>query len=235
MQPAGSGKRLATSRVMSSARDHANCRARAGLLICSCTLWVQAGCQGGPSGGVESLVSRGARQAAVRTRSAAKLESQSGGVARSETAQAMVDRLGGRLLATAADCRIDCYFRVLRSSRMNAFSVPEGGVYITAGLYNRLTTDDLLAAALAHEIAHVATGDGWHRARSQAEQLQKEIRADGRAAEYLSAAGFDPAVLLDLMELLRDEQYPGWADARIRALEDQRTGLVPRIASTMSR
>jgi predicted Zn-dependent protease len=135
-------------------------------------------------------------------------------------------RVGRRVLKAASDCSADCYFGLLGSAKPNAFSLPEGGVYITAGLYSQLRTDDLLAAAIAHEVSHVAVGDGWRRASSTQEQFQRELAADRRAVTYLASAGFNPRSLVELMEITRHEQRSGWADTRISALNRQ-LGPVP--------
>lgn len=48
-------------------------------------------------------------------------------------------------------------FRVARDSEViNAFALPGGPIYITRGLYDKIGSDDELAAVLAHEIGHVA-------------------------------------------------------------------------------
>jgi len=46
-------------------------------------------------------------------------------------------------------------FQVLNSDIVNAFALPDGSVYITRGLLQRLTGEDDVVAVLAHEIGHV--------------------------------------------------------------------------------
>lgn len=46
-------------------------------------------------------------------------------------------------------------FQVLGAEAINAFALPDGSVYITRGLLDRLAADDAVAAVLAHEIGHV--------------------------------------------------------------------------------
>src|ERR1700745_232769 len=50
-------------------------------------------------------------------------------------------------------------FGVLDSDTVNAFSAPDGYVFITKGLYQTATDDDKLAAILGHEISHVTSRD----------------------------------------------------------------------------
>ncbi|GMU24003.1 MAG: hypothetical protein AMXMBFR13_40800 [Phycisphaerae bacterium] len=163
---------------------------------------------------------------AVVAKAARKIESQFGGVLYHREAQARLDRIGAALLEAAPDCGVRCYFRLLGSSHLNALSVPEGGIYITVGLYNALGAEDLLAAALAHELAHIAAGDGWRPSKSSRDQLRKEIQADLRAISYLSSAGYDPGAMRDLVRLLRHEQRPGWSASRSSAMED---ALAPKV------
>lgn len=189
-----------------------------------------AGCSHMLPGGVDTLAPV-TRQSAIRTLAASRLEAQFGGVSSSASVQARLNRVGARVVEAARDCPIQCYFRVLRSAKPNAFSVPEGGIYVTAGLYNQLASDDLLAAALAHEVAHVAAGDGRRRSRSRADQLHKEMSADQRAVGYLMDAGHNPQALIELMEIIRHEQYPGWAAARIEAI-NRRFGPASQVSWT---
>jgi len=46
-------------------------------------------------------------------------------------------------------------FQLLESPQINAFALPGGPIYITAGLLQHLGSDDQLAAVLAHEVGHV--------------------------------------------------------------------------------
>ena len=52
------------------------------------------------------------------------------------------------------------HFAVLDSPEVNAFASPGGHILVTRGLLARVDSEDELAAALAHEIAHVALGHG---------------------------------------------------------------------------
>jgi predicted Zn-dependent protease len=64
--------------------------------------------------------------------------------------------LVGRALARYSDRpELNWRFGVLNSDTVNAFSAPDGYVFITRGLYALAETDDILAAILGHEIAHI--------------------------------------------------------------------------------
>jgi predicted Zn-dependent protease len=61
--------------------------------------------------------------------------------------------------------------KVLMSPAFNAFSIPGGRIYLTVGLLKGLASEDEMAAALAHEIAH-ATAHDWANQRSILVRLQ---------------------------------------------------------------
>jgi len=52
------------------------------------------------------------------------------------------------------------HFMLVQSSEVNAFAAPGGFVLISTGLYGKITTEEQLAAVLAHEIAHVTLKHG---------------------------------------------------------------------------
>ena len=89
---------------------------------------------------------------------------QYGGLVRDGNARAMVDRVGGRLLKAlnaklASQGRRNPYpfkFHLLSDAdTINAFALPGGQVFITAGLFRDLETEGQLAGVLGHEVGHV--------------------------------------------------------------------------------
>lgn len=121
--------------------------------------------------------------------------------------------LVGRALAIYSDRPgLHWRFGVLDSDAINAFSAPDGYVFITRGLYELADTDDILAAVLAHEIAHlterhalkiVARGEFLAGATSLAAARSSDVRkADqqlrqfnlgvGQITTALFEKGFDP-------------------------------------------
>lgn len=64
--------------------------------------------------------------------------------------------LVGRALARYSDRpELNWRFGVLNSDTVNAFSAPDGWVFISRGLYALAKNDDVLAGILGHEIAHI--------------------------------------------------------------------------------
>lgn len=78
-----------------------------------------------------------------------------GGIWKDKAATQRVNLVGRTLARYAKRESLDWRFGILNSEQINAFSSPNGRVFITKGLYKLLANDDELAAVLAHEIAHI--------------------------------------------------------------------------------
>ncbi len=77
-----------------------------------------------------------------------------GGAWKDTVATQRVNLVGRTLARYAKRDSIDWRFGLLNSDAINAFSAPNGRVFITRGLYRLLKDDDELAGVLAHEISH---------------------------------------------------------------------------------
>ena len=76
---------------------------------------------------------------------------------------AYVERIGHGLVATNDKVRrpfLDYRFAVLATDEVNAFACPGGLILVSRGLIAKTTSEDELAAILAHEIAHVTLRHG---------------------------------------------------------------------------
>jgi len=78
-----------------------------------------------------------------------------GGLVRDEEITKRVNLVGRSLGRYSDRPQLNWRFAVLDSDTINAFSAPDGYVFITKALYEQAPTDDLLAAILSHEIAHI--------------------------------------------------------------------------------
>jgi len=81
-----------------------------------------------------------------------------------------VNRLGQNL-AKHSDAKIPLTIKVIEGDDPNAVTLPGGFIYVQTGLIRTADTEAELAAALAHEIAHVAARHGTRQA-SQSELTQ---------------------------------------------------------------
>jgi predicted Zn-dependent protease len=77
-----------------------------------------------------------------------------GGIWKDKVATQRVNLVGRTLARYAKRDSLDWRFGLLDSDAVNAFSAPNGRVFITKGLYKLLANDDELAGVLAHEISH---------------------------------------------------------------------------------
>lgn len=68
--------------------------------------------------------------------------------------QDYITRVGSRLIPPGLPQRLQFHFGVLREPTINAFALPQGGVYLNIGLLVRLENEAQLAHVLAHEITH---------------------------------------------------------------------------------
>lgn len=86
--------------------------------------------------------------------------------------------------------RVNWQFRVLRDPLPNAFSLPNGTIYVHTGLLSLLENDQQLAGVLAHEADHVRNRDGYRLFRSYRKKsvVVSVINAATVAAPYAGAA-----------------------------------------------
>jgi beta-barrel assembly-enhancing protease len=87
---------------------------------------------------------------------ALEIVGQYGGLVRDEAITRRVNMIGRELAYYSTRPALKWKFGVLDAPSINGFSAPSGYVFITRGLYDLVaSSDDDLAAVLAHEIAHV--------------------------------------------------------------------------------
>jgi predicted Zn-dependent protease len=115
------------------------------------------------------------QEIALGLQSAPEMAAQFGGLHPDPTAQALVDRVGARLLQQGfegVDLPYPFEFHLLADTKtVNAFALPGGQIFITAALYTRLETEGQLAGVLGHEIGHVIERHGAeHMAKQQLTQ-----------------------------------------------------------------
>jgi len=83
--------------------------------------------------------------------------------------QSYVQAIGGRV-AAVSDREMPYEFTLVRSKVPNAFALPGGKIFLTAGLMSRMTNERQLAAVLGHEVGHVA-------AKHNVKGLQRQMGA----------------------------------------------------------
>jgi beta-barrel assembly-enhancing protease len=114
------------------------------------------------------------QEIALGLEAAPQMAQQHGGLHPDTAMQERVDRIGRRLIerTAAKDTAYQYDFHVLADEQtVNAFALPGGQVFMTAGLLNKLQTDGQVAGVLGHEIGHVVARHGAeHLAKAQLTQ-----------------------------------------------------------------
>jgi predicted Zn-dependent protease len=157
-----------------------------------------------------------------------------------------VNRIGQNLVRNS-DAHVPFTFQVIEGDSPNAFALPGGYVFVYTGLIKIASEEDELAAAMAHEIAHVAARHMTRQAtRSQIAGIATiplimlpggglarqelpvgllpftraaEEEADYLGVQYLYAAGYDPNGAVSILE-------------KLSSLERKSPGTVARIFSS---
>jgi len=89
----------------------------------------------------------------------AKVFCEQRGVLRQPLLQEWVEGIGRRVVAESPRRDLEHHFTILDSPEPNAFALPGGYIFVTAGLLEDLSCDDELACIIAHEAGHVANRD----------------------------------------------------------------------------
>lgn len=118
--------------------------------------------------------------------------------------QAYVRTVGERVARCTPMDELPYRFAVLDGGDVNAFALPGGPVYVTRGLLVSLRTEGQLAAALAHQLAHINTR---RVGRAVCRKLGKDVLL--RAIADAGEAGAARRVAAAILEL---DYEPGTED-----------------------
>ena len=102
------------------------------------------------------------------------------------------------------------FVTLLDSNEINAFATPGGHIFITRKMAESATSEDMLAAVIAHEIAHVVLRHGIKIINESKFENEMTAIADfmaglaaGQSAEAARAAGFRDSVTRNIDVLLK--------------------------------
>lgn len=108
---------------------------------------------------------------------------------RDSVLNAYVTTLGSSLARVSERPNLDYQFYVINSPTVNAFALPGGHIYLTRGLIEQTRSGGELAAALAHEIGHVAERHGVAK-------MERELRTGSLVSMlYNLILGGEPEIL----------------------------------------
>lgn len=150
------------------------------------------------------------------------------GVCENSDVQKYIEHVGLKIVSVSERQDMVYHFTVLDSDAINAIAAPGGYVYLTKGLLVRMENEAQLAAALAHQIVHVARRHGikqieedmrlktvigkptyragLHTARYFLEfgfGKKVETDADLKATQYLLWAGYDPQAMIKFLDIIQ--------------------------------
>lgn len=127
------------------------------------------------------------QEIALGLQAAPQMAQEYGGLSSDTQGQALVDQVCARLIqrsdAGKTEYQFACHL-LADTETINAFALPGGQVFITAALFERLSTEGQLAGVLGHEIGHVV-------ARHGAEHIAKEQLTQGLTGAVV-VASYDP-------------------------------------------
>src|SRR5581483_8653990 len=95
---------------------------------------------------------------------------------------------------------VEWRLRILRDPMVNAFTMPNGSIYVSAGLLARMENEDQLAAVLAHEVTHVASRHAYISKRSRAGNVAA-IQLIEAGTNVVPAGGITEATLVLLRNI----------------------------------
>lgn len=127
------------------------------------------------------------QEVALGLQAAPEMAAEYGGLHPDQDAQALADQVGERIVSqtAAGETPYSFEFYVLADDEtINAFALPGGPVFITAGLMKSLRSQGELAGVLGHEIGHVV-------ARHSAEHIAKARLTEGLTGAAVLAT-YDP-------------------------------------------
>jgi len=96
-------------------------------------------------------------------------------------------------------------FHLIDSKEVNAFALPGGQMFVFTGLYNRLKTEDELAAVMGHEMTHVRKQHWAHQVAAEQKRglgLSVLLGLTRAGSTWRTAAG-----LMDTMINLRYSRH----------------------------
>lgn len=144
------------------------------------------------------------QEIAMGLQAAPQMMQQHGGLDPDQTAQAIVDAVGQKLVQTNPEVLEEGWqyeFHLLADPQtINAFALPGGQIFITRALFNQLETEGQLAGVLGHEIGHVVARHGGQRI-AKSELTQGLIGAVASGADNPQAAAQVAAMVGNLVNM----------------------------------
>jgi predicted Zn-dependent protease len=169
------------------------------------------GCEVNPVTGQHELmlISR-SQEISIGEEAAPRFEEQFGGLVADQAVQDYVNGVGRKVAEVSDRPDMPYEYALLSSDVPNAFALPGGKIYITAGLFRRMTNERQLAGVLGHETGHVAAK---HNVKNMQRQMGVQVFLEalnqlaGGDEQETAAAAAQMAAGMALMKYSRDDEY----------------------------
>ncbi len=145
------------------------------ILAAAAAMLPAVGCSTNPATGERELILIPRDQEiAMGVQAAPEFEKEFGGKVDDQRLQDYVSSVGQKV-AAVSDRPMPYEYTLVKSDIPNAFALPGGKIFITAGLMERMTSERQLAAVLGHETAHVAAK---HNVKGMQRQMGAAVLAE---------------------------------------------------------
>jgi len=142
------------------------------LLVYLSVLLLLTGCATNPiTGNRELMLISSSQEMKLGSEYAPVIEKELGDKIKNAHIQSYVAGIGAKIVSVSHMPDRDFKFAALDHESVNAMALPDGSIYITRGMLEKLTTEAQLASILAHEVAHVT-------ARHVSSAMSKQIGID---------------------------------------------------------
>lgn len=121
-----------------------------------------------------------------------------------------VNEVALKLLPPAARERLPVRVRVLADPHLNAFALPNGGIFLTTGMLARMDNEAQLATVLAHELVHALNRHSLVEYRTFKNSAAVSAAIPGAGLLGLGALGTKAAVTGYSRELERESDAQGF-------------------------
>jgi len=177
-------------------------------------LALTAGCSVNPATGERELILIDtAQEIAIGNEAAPQFVEEFDGLVANAALQKYVAGVGASI-AAVADREMPYRYALLASDTPNAFALPGGKIYVTAGLMRRMTNERQLAAVLGHETGHVVHRHNVKGIQQQmGAQVLVELAQKILGGQEGQAAGAAAQVVAGMANLKYSRTYEYQADA----------------------
>jgi predicted Zn-dependent protease len=143
------------------------------VLLGLLALSLLAGCSTNPvTGKSEMILISEDQEVAMGVEAAPQFEKEFGGPVPDASLRAYVQEVGQRIANVCDRGNLEYNYLLVRSNVPNAFALPGGQIFLTAGLMSRMDNERQLAAVLGHETGHVC-------AKHNVKGMQREMLKQG--------------------------------------------------------